>query len=57
MQGIFSAFSEQPPLAIVVSQHMPAGFTLTFADSTNRSSVFEIKEAEDGDILQQERFL
>jgi two-component system chemotaxis response regulator CheB len=57
LQGIFSAFSEQPPLAIVVSQHMPAGFTRTFADRLNRSSVFEIKEAEDGDILQQGKVL
>jgi two-component system, chemotaxis family, protein-glutamate methylesterase/glutaminase len=57
LQGIFSAFSEQPPFAIVVSQHMPAGFTRTFAERLNRSSVFEIKEAADGDILQQGKIL
>jgi len=49
LQMIFSAFSEPLPFAMVISQHMPAGFTNTFAERLNRSSGFEVKEARDGD--------
>lgn len=49
LQQIFSSFEQKYPFAIVVSQHMPAGFTKAFADRLNRSSLFDIKEAEDGD--------
>jgi two-component system chemotaxis response regulator CheB len=51
LQQIFSAFERQYPFAIVVSQHMPPGFTKAFADRLNRSSHFDIKEAEDGDLV------
>lgn len=49
LQSIFSAFEMQFPFAIVVSQHMPAGFTRAFAERLNKISVFTVKEAEDGD--------
>ncbi len=52
LQSIFSAFSEQPPFAMVVSQHMPPGFTRTFAERLNKLSVLEIREAENGELLQ-----
>ena len=51
LQQILSSFTEQYPFAIVVSQHMPAGFTKAFADRLNRTSRFEVKEAEDGDLV------
>jgi len=51
LQRIFSAFSEPLPFAIAISQHMPAGFTTTFAERLNRSSGFEVKEAKDGDEM------
>ena len=51
LQQIFSAFEQQYPFAIVVSQHMPPGFTKAFADRLNRTSRFDIKEAEDGDLV------
>lgn len=51
LQQIFSAFKHTYPFAIVVSQHMPAGFTKAFADRLNRTSPFDIKEAEDGDLV------
>ncbi len=38
-----------PP--IVVTQHMPAGFTKSFADRLNNISAITIKEAEQNDIL------
>lgn len=57
LQQIFSAFEQKYPFAIVVSQHMPAGFTKAFADRLNRSSLFDIKEAEDGDLVLPGRVL
>jgi two-component system, chemotaxis family, protein-glutamate methylesterase/glutaminase len=42
-----------PPLLIV--QHMPAGFTEEFAESLNRLSTLEVREARDGDVLKQGR--
>ena len=51
LQRIFSAFSEPLPFAIAVSQHMPPGFTTTFAERLNRSTGFEVREAKDGDVM------
>lgn len=49
LQRIFAAFRQAPPFAMVISQHMPAGFTTAFAERLNRSTGFEVKEARDGD--------
>lgn len=49
LQSIFSAFERPFPFAVVVSQHMPPGFTKAFAERLNRSSAFTVKEAADGD--------
>ncbi|MEI7816224.1 MAG: chemotaxis response regulator protein-glutamate methylesterase [Desulfuromonadales bacterium] len=57
LQQIFSAFEQKYPFSIVVSQHMPAGFTKAFADRLNRSSLFDVKEAEDGDLVLPGRIL
>ncbi|MDA8429489.1 MAG: chemotaxis response regulator protein-glutamate methylesterase [Geobacteraceae bacterium] len=57
LQNIFSSFEHKFPFAVVVSQHMPAGFTRAFADRLNRSSAFEVKEAEDGDLVIPGRIL
>ncbi|RNC70097.1 MAG: chemotaxis response regulator protein-glutamate methylesterase [Desulfuromonadales bacterium] len=57
LQRILSAFKEPLPIAVVVSQHMPAGFTRTFAERLNRLSVFDIKEAADGDLVVPGRVL
>ena len=57
LQSIFSSFEHKFPFAVVVSQHMPAGFTRAFAERLNRSSPFDIKEAEDGDLVLPGRIL
>lgn len=57
LQHIFSAFEQKYPFAIVVSQHMPAGFTKAFAERLNRTSHFDVKEAEDGDLVLPGRIL
>ncbi|UGQ17357.1 chemotaxis protein CheB [Borrelia sp. RT1S] len=40
---------DSPPIVIV--QHMPGGFTKSFAKSLNNEFEVDVKEAEDGDIL------
>jgi two-component system chemotaxis response regulator CheB len=57
LQKIFSSFEHTFPFSVVVAQHMPAGFTRAFADRLNRSSPFDIKEAEDGDLVLPGRIL
>jgi two-component system chemotaxis response regulator CheB len=57
LQSIFSSFEHKFPFAIVVSQHMPSGFTRAFSDRLNRSSPFDVKEAEDGDLVSPGRVL
>ncbi|HKM92641.1 MAG TPA: chemotaxis response regulator protein-glutamate methylesterase [Prolixibacteraceae bacterium] len=42
---------------IVITQHMPKGFTKLFADRLNTLCEMEVKEAEDGDELYQGRVL
>ncbi|MBC7131463.1 chemotaxis response regulator protein-glutamate methylesterase [Candidatus Bathyarchaeota archaeon] len=39
-----------PPILIV--QHMPSGFTKSFANRLNKHCKFEVKEAEEGDSIQ-----
>jgi len=51
LQGILSAFERPYPFGVVVAQHMPPGFTKAFAERLNRSSVFEVREAKDGDPI------
>ncbi|MDD2335418.1 MAG: chemotaxis response regulator protein-glutamate methylesterase [Geobacteraceae bacterium] len=51
LQSIFSAFPGGIPFSIVVSQHMPSGFTRTFAERLNRTSAVHVVEACDGDTV------
>ncbi|RII27615.1 MAG: chemotaxis response regulator protein-glutamate methylesterase [Geobacter sp.] len=57
LQNILSAFSTPQPVAVLVSQHMPPGFTKAFAERLNRGSALEIKEATDGDLVRPGRVL
>lgn len=51
LQKILSQMPAVLPFAILISQHMPAGFTKTFAERLNRMLPFEVKEAADGDTV------
>lgn len=51
LQNIFSAITDEIPVAFAVAQHMPSGFTRAFAERLNRFCVLSIKEAENGDIV------
>ncbi len=43
--------------ALVITQHIPAGFSLAFANRLNRLCAFEVKEAVDGDEVMPGRAL
>jgi two-component system chemotaxis response regulator CheB len=47
--------SQIPPILIV--QHMPSGFTKSFAERLNQMFEFEVKEAEDGDEIKPNKVL
>jgi two-component system chemotaxis response regulator CheB len=46
---ILGAFAAPPPLAFVVAQHMPAGFTTSFAARLDRLTTLAAREARGGD--------
>ena len=49
---IFGAFSEAPPCAFLVAQHMPAGFTRGFSERLDRLTPLRVREAEGGEELE-----
>lgn len=51
LQKLLSQMPGTLPFAVLVSQHMPAGFTRTFAERLNRLLPFEVREAIDGDVV------
>lgn len=52
LQIVLTSFPPNFPAALLITQHMPKGFTRTFAERLNRISPLYIKEAEDGDLVQ-----
>ena len=54
---LFSRIPADFAAGIVVSQHMPKGFTASFADRLNNISKIEVKEAAEGDALEHGRAL
>jgi two-component system chemotaxis response regulator CheB len=49
LMQILSSFVEAPSVAVVICQHMPAGFTHGFAERIDRLTAFAAREARDGD--------
>ncbi len=49
LMQIFGAFTDVPPCAFLVAQHMPAGFTRGFAERLDRLTPFSVREAESGE--------
>jgi len=52
LDTLLSALPADLPAAVVVTQHMPEGFTASLAERLNRVSPLPVKETENGDILQ-----
>ena len=52
IKEILPYFSANIPAAFLFVQHMPAGFTRSMAERLNWLTKIDIKEAEDGDIIQ-----
>lgn len=57
LQLIFGSLPAGLPVSITICQHMPAGFTKAFAERLDKYSAWEVKEAEQGDILMPGRAL
>ncbi len=51
LQKILTKLPQDFPLPIVLIQHMPAAFTLAFANRLNSLCKINVKEAENGDLL------
>ena len=51
LHKFFSEMKEKLPVPVAVTQHMPSGFTKSFAQRLNDHSPMDIKEAEDGDQM------
>ncbi|NLJ84288.1 MAG: chemotaxis response regulator protein-glutamate methylesterase [Halanaerobiaceae bacterium] len=52
LKAILPVIPADFPAAILIVQHMPAGFTKSFADRLNQESAIKVKEAAEGDIIQ-----
>jgi two-component system chemotaxis response regulator CheB len=57
LRVVFSKLDEDLKQPILVVQHMPAGFTTEFAKSLDRICPLDVKEAEEGDLVQSGRIL
>lgn len=53
IQRILETFREPLPVPVVIAQHMPPGFTRAFADRLNAHLPFPVREAADGEWLDQ----
>ncbi len=56
IREVVSGFGKDIP-GVVIVQHMPAGFTRTYAERLDRLCEVEVKEAEDGDEVRPGRVL
>ena len=56
LENILKCLPENLP-GTLVTQHMPKGFTKSFADRLNGLCSLEVKEAADGDVVEQGRVL
>ena len=57
LQIILTRLPHNFSASVVISQHMPKGFTGPLAERLDHLSKLKIKEAEDGDVIEQGRVL
>ncbi len=53
LQRIVSGLDSSQKVSVLISQHMPAGFTNTFAQRLNKYTAFHVTEAQDGEPIRQ----
>ncbi len=53
LDTLLSTFPEDLNAAVIITQHMPIGFTAPLADRFNRLCPLPVKETENGDILEK----
>ncbi|MCP5057423.1 MAG: chemotaxis-specific protein-glutamate methyltransferase CheB [bacterium] len=53
LMQLFSAFTVPPACGFIVSQHMPKGFTQSFAARIDRLTAFRAQEAETGSSIEE----
>jgi two-component system chemotaxis response regulator CheB len=53
LEEILPRFPRDLPVPILIVQHMPIGFTASFAARLDRLSTIEVKEARHGDVIRQ----
>jgi two-component system chemotaxis response regulator CheB len=57
LEGVFTSIPANLPAAMVVVQHMPKDFTRSFAERLNSLCPFPVKEASDGDLVENGKVL
>jgi len=57
LMQVFASFAEPPACSILVSQHMPRGFTRGFAERIDRLTCLTAREARAGDLIEPGRVL
>jgi len=57
LDSLLAELSPDLPAGIVVTQHMPTGFTAALAERFNRISPLPVKETENGDIIENGKIL
>ena len=53
LDRLFSSISPDLPAAVIVTQHMPPGFTAPLTERLKRISRLPVKESENGDVLRR----
>ena len=57
LMQVFGSFAQPPDCAILVSQHMPHGFTKGFAERIDRLTCLKAREACNGDLVERGKVL
>ena len=57
IQAVITRLPRDLRAGVVISQHMPSGFTKAFAERLGRMGQLQSKEAEDGDVIEKGRIL
>lgn len=57
LQSILTRLPRELPVAILISQHMPEGFTRLFSERLDRLAGMNVSEAAEGDVVEKGRIL